>query len=543
MLNNNLQKITALYARLSKEDILDGESNSIANQKAFLVDYAQKLKFRNIEIFVDDGVSGVTFERAGFNKMHELIKNNRVGILIIKDMSRLGRNYLEVGHLVEHVFPMLNIRFIAVNDGIDSAKGENDFTPFRNIMNEWYAKDISKKIRCSHKIISKQGFAIGQPPYGYKRSFENPKIWVIDEEAVNNVRLIYQMRLEGRSCNKISEFLSSNKFLIPSQYALEKGIKRPQKNARNKYFWGPNLILKILKNRSYTGDVVNFKTYTKFFKLKKSLYNPKENWEIHKNIYEVIIERSMWEDVQKTLGIKQRAPKSVEKNMFSGILKCADCGANLNYNFRIKNQDYFICMNHKVKNGLCNKPHRIMVKKLTDFVKDYINEILVFAKNFENEFLQLIIGEKQRDAQKNKKRNRDKLQKLKNRYDELDSLFEKIYEDKVFGRLSEDKFLKLSVKFEDEQVLLKDEIKDLETIISKETSESNNVNEFLKKIKKYFVIEEVTREILNKLIDKIRIWHFEIIDGIKEQKIEIHFKLIGHIKIPEKIKNKLAANY
>ncbi|MDR1364057.1 MAG: recombinase family protein [Oscillospiraceae bacterium] len=535
------EKITAIYVRLSKEDEQDGESNSIANQKAFLVDYAKMNGFENIKVFADDGISGLTLNRSEFNRMYELIESGMVENLIVKDMSRLGRNYLEVGRLTEYVLPSHSIRFVSVNDGVDTAKGKNEFTPFRNIMNEWYSKDISRKIKCSQRLISKQGFAVGQPPYGYKRSFENLRIWIIDEEAAEIVRLIYKMRLEGKSFNKIAEFLQNKKILIPSQYALEKGIKRPQKIARNRFFWNPETIRKILRNQSYTGDIVNFKTYRKSLKLRKLFENPKENWEIHKNIHEAIIERSVWEDVQKTIGIKQRKPKSTEKNMFVGFLKCADCGANINYVIQTKSPQnhHFSCGNFRRKNGLCDKSHHVRIDELTGLVRNYINEILVFTKDFEDEFVQLITGENQKQSQTVKKKNQETLQRLKDRYNVLDILFKKIFEDKIFGRLNEERFLKLSSGYESEQSSLKEQIKNLEQIVSKEVSQEESVYGFLKIVNKNSKVEELTREVLNEFIDKILVWHSKKIDGIKNQKIEIHYKLIGQVSLWQETKDKL----
>ncbi|MDE5600258.1 MAG: recombinase family protein, partial [Oscillospiraceae bacterium] len=278
--NNILQsdKITALYLRLSRDDDLEGESNSISNQRTLLTKYAKENGFRNIKVFIDDGISGVTFNRNGFKEMYKLIEAEQVQTLIIKDMSRLGRNYIEVGQLTETILPMHNVRLIAVNDGVDSEKGEDDFTPFRNIMNEWYAKDMSRKMRSTLKIKNSQGYAIGHPPLGYKRDPDNPKRWIIDEEGAEIIRKIYNLRLQGESTVKISKILRNEKILIPSMYAYKKGYRKPSiKNPRNEYLWTVEIVRKILSNQSYVGDVVNFKTYSKSFKLKKRLENDREN--------------------------------------------------------------------------------------------------------------------------------------------------------------------------------------------------------------------------------------------------------------------------
>jgi len=357
------KKITALYLRLSRDDDQSGESNSISNQRVMLSEYAKKNGFRNVKVFLDDGVSGVTFKRDGFKEMYDLIETDQVSTVIVKDMSRLGRNYLEVGQLTEMFFPQHNVRFIAVNDSVDSSQGEDDFTPFRNIMNEWYAKDMSRKLRSALRTKSKQGYAIGLPPFGYKHDMVDPRRWVIDEEAAEVVRRIYQMRKAGISTNDIAKILKREKVLTPSAYAIQKGYRTPPKRStRGEYFWDVSVVLEILTKQVYVGDVINFRTYSKSYKLKERLDNPRENWEIHKDVHEPIIERSFWEDIQKTFGdTKYRKPKHIEKNMFAGYLKCSDCGANLNYKYTHDNPNnhYFSCHNKRSNNGLCGKTHHI----------------------------------------------------------------------------------------------------------------------------------------------------------------------------------------
>lgn len=292
------EKITALYLRLSRDDDLEGESNSISNQRTLLTNYAKKNGFRNTKIFIDDGVSGVTFNRQGFKEMFKLIESDQVETLIVKDMSRLGRNYIEVGQLTETILPMHNIRLIAVNDGVDSAMGEDDFTPFRNIMNEWYAKDMSRKMRSTLRTKNSQGYAIGQPPLGYKKDPDNPKLWVIDYKGAKIIRKIYNLRKQGESTVNIAKLLKREKILIPSMYAAQKGYRKPSiKNPRNEYLWTVEMVRKILMNQSYVGDVVNFKTYSKSFKLKKRIDNDRENWQIHKNVHEPIISRELFEEI------------------------------------------------------------------------------------------------------------------------------------------------------------------------------------------------------------------------------------------------------
>ena len=530
------EKITALYLRLSRDDEKEGESNSISNQRKLLTDFANKNGFRNIKIFVDDGVSGVTFNRNGFKELLGLIEQEMISTLIVKDLSRLGRNHIEVGKLTDYIFPMYNVRFIALNDGVDSEKGEDDFTPFRNIMNEWYCKDMSRKIKCTLHLKSRQGYAVGHPPYGYRYG-EDKKKWIIDDEAAEIVRRIFKMRLQGESVNKIAEKLRREKIPIPSVYAYKKGIKKAaRKVPLGEFIWHHGTIACILQNQSYIGDVVNFKTYSKSFKLKKRLENDKENWQIHKNMHEPIIDRADFEKVQTTFGnIKYRKPKQIEKNMFAGFLKCSDCGANLNYKYIVGNNDnsYFSCKNKRANNGLCKKTHHIRVDMLTQIVKNNIAEIVRFANNFEDEFVKLVVDENYKLTQERQRKNNETLQKMLTRDKEIDTLIESLFEQKVLGNLTDERFKKLTYKYEDEQSELKQKIKNLKQIVLEDKKHELDVNGFLDVVKKYSEVEELSIEILNEFIDKIVVYHRETIDGMTSQKIEIFYKMIGNIKIPK----------
>ncbi len=531
------EKITALYLRLSRDDDLEGESNSISNQKILLTEYAKKHKLKNIKVFIDDGVSGVTMKRDGFQKMMNLIESEQISVVIVKDMSRLGRNYLEVGQLTETVFPMHNVRFIAVNDGVDSAQGDDDFTPFRNIMNEWYAKDMSRKMRSTLRTKSQQGYAIGRPPLGYCQNPENKKDWIIDPEGAEIVRHIFDLRKKGTSTNDIAKRLKSEKILIPSVYAQRKGFKNPTKQAtRGEYLWDTSMVRKILINQLYVGDVINFKTYSKSYKLKDRFDNPPEKWEIHYNVHEAIISRDEFESIQKTFGdTKCRKPKYVEKNMFSGILKCSDCGANLNYKYTHDNPDnhYFSCRNKRANNGLCKSTHHIRVDTITEIVKNEISNIVRFASLFEDEFVKIVMNEQYKQIQILQKRNKEALQNAIARNNEVDILYEKLYEEKILGNLTEERYKKLSEKYEDEQLLLTQQISNLKKIVSEEQKHEMNADGFLKIVRKYTDIKELTPEILNEFIDKIIVHHREKVFGETIQKVEIYYKMIGYIELPE----------
>ena len=510
------EKITALYLRLSRDDDLEGESNSISNQKTLLMNYAKQHKFKNIRVFTDDGVSGVTMNRSGFQELLALVEADQVAVLLVKDMSRLGRNYLEVGQLTETVFPMHDVRFIAVNDRVDSDLGEDDFTPFRNIMNEWYAKDMSRKMRSTLRLKSKQGYAIGTPPMGYTHDPEDPKHWIVDEEGAAVVRRIYAMRLNGTSITNIAQLLKRDKVLIPSVYAVRKGLRKtaPQ-HLRGEYLWDTSMVRKILVNPLYVGDVVNFRTYSKSYKLKTRYDNPAENWEISRNVHEPVIPRDQWETVQKTFGdTKMRAPKHTEKSIFAGLLKCSDCGANLNYKYTHDNPDnqYFSCRNKRAGNGLCGKTHHIRVDVLNQLVLQNLREMISFARLYEDEFVKIVVDEHYRQVQIQQRRNQLEYRRP-SRDKELDLLYEKLYEEKILGNLTEERFRKLSEKYEDEQAELGQKLKHLRQVVEEEQEHELNADGFLQLVRRYTAPTELTGELLRAFIDKIVVYHKEQIQG------------------------------
>ena len=531
------EKITALYLRLSRDDEQNGESNSISNQKAMLNDYAKKNGFKNTKVFIDDGVSGATFDRDGFREMLNLIEQDLVSTVIVKDMSRLGRNYLDVGKFTEIVFPQHNVRLIAIADGVDSDKGEDDFTPFRNIINEFYLKELSRKLRSSQRIKSKQGYAIGHPPFGYRRDPDEPKKWTVDDDSAVIVKRIFRMRLDGMSIQQIALTFKREKILTPAAYAEEKGYKVPaRKTRRGEYFWDTNTIRQILLNRSYIGDVVNFRTYSKSYKLKTRLQNPQENWEIHEGVHEAIIERQVFKDVQKTLGdTKYRKPKYIEKNMFAGYLNCSDCGANLNYKYTHQNPNnhYFSCRNKRANNGLCEKTHHIRVDVITQIVTQNLANIMQFASMFEDEFVKIVVDEYFKLVQLQQRKNQIALHEALAREKQIDILYEKVYEDQALGKLSEERFMKLSAKYEDEQSALRQNIKHLRSVVEQESAHEMNADAFVQLVRKYTNIEELTPQILREFVDRIVVHHKEQLNEQTVQRVEIYYRFIGYIELPE----------
>ena len=538
-MNQQPEKITALYCRLSQDDALDGESNSITNQKALLSKYAADHGFRNTRFFVDDGFSGTSFQRPGFQEMMRYVEDYSVSAVIVKDLSRLGREYSYMGRLQDFIFPAYDVRFIAINDDVDSAKGENDFAVFKNVFNEWYARDISKKRRISNKIKGNAGEPMGPPPYGYKKDPDNPKRWIVDEEAAQVVRRIFRMTVDGYGTEQIATILSEEKVLTPIAYWREKGVNRPGKSKlRGPYMWNSSTITHILSLQEYCGDILNFKTYSKSYKNKKRLANDRENWVIFQDVHEPTIERAVFEQVQQKRGkIRKRRTHEGERNMFSGLLVCADCGHNLHFHFNQGNPDikYFNCSNYKGNRGSCTSTHYVRVDFLEQVVLGEIRRLTKFASQFEDEFVKAVIGHSQQAEATDRKLKEKELKALQARDEELDGLFERIYEDNVSGKLSDDRFARMSRRYEEEQKELAEKIKALRAEIDKQSSQSMTTDMFISLVRKYTRARKLTPRMLNELIEKIEVFNAEKIDGVWEQRLRIHYNCVGVIEIPELI--------
>ena len=526
-----------LYERLSRDDNLEGESYSIGNQKKLLTKVAKEKGYTNLVHFLDDGISGVTMDRPGFVEMIQQLEQGRAAAVFVKDLSRLGRNYIEVGRLTEEFFPEHDIRLVAVSDNIDTAEGENELAPIRNLFNEWYARDISKKRRISNKIKGNAGEPMGQPPYGYIKDPNNPKRWIVDDEAAQVVRRIYSMTLEGYGTEQIATQLEKNEILTPRAYWLKKGIKRPGKGKQQPATkQNSPTVTKILSLQEYCGDILNFKTYSKSYKNKKRLENDRENWVIFKDVHEPIIERSVFEQVQQKRGkIRKRRTNEGEHNMFSGLLVCADCGCNLHFHFNQGNPEikYFNCSNYKGNRGSCTSTHYVRVDFLEQVVLGEIRRLTKFASLYENEFLKAVIGHSQQAAETDRKLKEKELKALLARDEELDGLFERIYEDNVSGKLSDDRFAKMSRRYEDEQKELAEKIKKLRSEIEKQSSQAMTTDMFISLVRKYTRARKLTPRMLNELVEKIEVYNAEKIDGVWEQRLRIHYNCVGEITIPK----------
>ena len=535
--NKKSRDVTAfLYERLSRDDNLEGESYSIGNQKKLLAKVAKEKGYTNLVHFLDDGISGVTMDRPGFVEMIRQLEQGKAAAVFVKDLSRLGRNYIEVGRLTEEFFPDHDIRLVAVSDNIDTAEGENELAPIRNLFNEWYARDISKKRRISNKIKGNAGEPMGQPPYGYIKNPNDPKHWIVDDEAAQVVRRVYSMTLEGFGTEQIAAQLEKDDVLTPRAYWLTKGIKRPGKGKQQPPTkWNSSTITKILSLQEYCGDILNFKTYSKSYKNKKRIDNDRENWVVFQDVHEAIIERAVYEQVQQKRGkIRKRRTNNGEHNMFSGLLVCADCGSNLHFHFNQGNPEikYFNCSNYKGNRGTCTSTHYVRVDFLEEVVLGEIRRLTKFASLYEDEFVKAVIGHSQQAEQTDRKLKEKELKTLLVRDEELDGLFERIYEDNVSGKLSDDRFAKMSRRYEDEQKELSEKIKKLRSEIEKQSSRSMTTDMFIGLVRKYTRARKLTPRMLNELIEKIEVFNAEKIDGVWEQRLRIHYNCVGTIEIP-----------
>lgn len=531
--------ITALYCRLSRDDGTEGDSNSVANQKRMLTKYAKENGFGNPHHYVDDGYTGTNFNRPSFQKLLEDIEMGYVSTVIVKDMSRLGRDYLQVGYYTDTYFPDRNIRFIAINDCVDSDDGENELAPFRNVMNEMYARDISRKVRSSHRLRGNAGEPLSQPPYGYLKAPENKKKWIVDSVAAQVVKDIFRMCLEGKGNETIARILQERKVLIPMAYWHEKGLGRGGKKTQpNPYKWGKTTIEKILSNQEYCGDVINFKTYSKSFKNKTRLENPRENWAIFKNVHEPIIDRETFEQVQKlTAKTKRRAPKknNAQKNMFCDLLYCADCGNKLWFHTNTVNKEiqYFSCSNYKTDTrGTCETRHYVRADAIEQVVMLELRRMAQFLEDDEEAFAELLAQKASQDVRKEQKMIESELQKSIVRNETVARLFEKLYEDNATGKVTDEWFMQLSHKYEVERLELKSRIAEFRERLNSIGTMQQNKEQFIRAVRRFMEMKTLTASLLRELIEQITVYETEGVGKNRSQRIVIHYKFVGMIEIP-----------
>ena len=526
----NQEEITALYCRLSQDDKQEGDSNSIINQKKILKKYALDRGYTNIQFYIDDGVSGTTFNRAGFQSMIADVETGKVKRVIVKDMSRLGRDYLQVGMYTEIFFPEHDVHFIAVNDGVDSNQEDNEFTPFRNIINEWYAKDTSKKIRAVKRSKGMAGEHIGShPPYGYMKNPENKKEWIIDEEAAEVVREIFRLCVGGYGPTQIANILTERKILCPTYYALEKGGKPRTVLPADKYTWNGPVVAKILDRMDYLGHTVNFKTHVKSYKVHKTIYNSPDQWKVFEGTHEAIIDKETFEIVQKIRAGKRRPTRMGEMPMFSGLLYCADCGRKLSFHRKADDppeKHHYLCENYRSNTANCTM-HYIRNVVVERIVLENLKEVIQYVSNYEDEFVRMIMDSDMRQRNRELSQKKKRLAEIKKRIGELDTIFQRIYEDNIIGKLSDERFMKMSKGYEDEQHTLQTEADEIQSELQQEEKKSVDVKRFLAIVKKYTDLTELTPEILREFIDKIIVHAPDKSSGRRLQEIEIIYNHIG----------------
>ena len=523
--------ITALYCRLSQDDGNVGDSDSIINQKKILAEYAERNGYTPYQFYIDDGFSGTNFERPQFKQMIEDAKKGTVKRIICKDLSRFGRDYIKVGLYTEFIFPDKDIHFIAVNDDVDSnVQKDNDLAPFKNLFNEWYARDTSKKIKAVKKAKGLAGEHMScVAPYGYRKNPDNPKEWLIDEESAEVVREIFRLCVDGYGPRRIANILTERKILIPSAYALEKGYAVRNNIPKNPCQWSSTVVVDVLERMDYLGHTVNFKTHRKSYKQKKKIENDKSEWKIFENTHEPIIDKSTFDIVQKIRANRKRPTKMGEMPMFSGILYCADCGKKLSFHRRANDPDTkhnFVCSNYRSDTHNCSM-HYIRNVVVEQLVLENLREVVSYVKAYEDEFVQMVMDADIKQKSKELAKKKRVLSDKEKRYTQLDGLFQRIYEDNVSGKLSDERFVKLSQGYEAEQKDLQSEIEALRMELSQEKQQSVNVKSFLSTVKKYTEIPELTSEIVHEFIDRIIVHEADKSSGKRIQEIEIIYNHIG----------------
>lgn len=528
---------TALYCRLSCDDDLQGDSNSIRNQKMLLKQYADEHKLRNVKFYVDDGYSGSNFDRPDFQRMIRDIDEGKVSTVIVKDMSRFGRDHILVGYYTKYYFAEADVRFIAVYDQVDSETNPDDeITPFKNILNEMYAKDCSKKIRAVVKAKGNAGKHITTLlPLGYKKDPNDKEKWVIDERGAETVREIFSLCMNGYGPTQIARILTERKIDTPVVYFHKHGLPTSLKIREGSEIWDQKTVAGILENVEYTGCTVNFKTYKKSYKSKKRIKLPQEDWLIFENTQEVIIDRQTFDSVQKIRQCKRRPSRMGEMSSLSGMVYCADCGKRM-YLCRcttMKQAEYFNCSTYrKKKKNLCTS-HQITVKAVETLLLDDLKRTLRFAQSQKEEFLRMLEENSEVKTKQEIKENLRELSAAEERIKALDKIIQSLYEDKVAGKLPEERYLKLSDTYETEQAELTEKAQTLKAEIEKDKKEKGHILDFLCLVEKYSSIEELTPEIIRSFVDRIIVHEKRKENGHYRQEIEIVYNFIGAVEFPD----------
>lgn len=542
-------KITALYCRLSVEDTKDEKkngkedlSNSIQNQKAMLLQYARDHRFPHPTFFIDDGYSGVTYDRPGFQKMLDEIESGHVGTVITKDLSRLGRNSALTGLYINYTFPQNDVRYIAINDHFDSINPnstDSDIAGIKNWFNEFFAKDTSRKIRAVQKAKGERGERLTvHVPYGYMKNPENPKEWIIDEEAAQVVKKIFTLCMNGRGPSQIADQLEKDKILTPTAYKNKQGVKTPHTEPENPYRWHESTIVNILERKEYIGATVNFKTYTNSIWDKKQRENPEENRVIIYNTHPAIIEQEVFDKVQEIRQQRHRRTATGKSSPFSGLVFCADCKQKLYYSttkYFEKRQDFFTCSTHRANKDKCSG-HYIRAVVLEDLVWNHMKEVISYVTRYEAHFRVEMEQKLRLQSEETIRVYKKRLAQAEKRIGELDRLFIKIYEDNTKGKLNDDRFAMMSKTYEDEQAQLKVEIVNLQKEIEVQERQIEDLEQFIQRARRYTDLTELTPYALRELVKAVYVEAPDKSSGKRKQRVHIEYDLVGYIPVDELIK-------
>lgn len=535
---NAEEKITALYCRLSRDDELQGDSNSIINQKAILQKYADDNGFSNTTLFVDDGYSGTTFDRPDWNRLMGLVDEGRVGTIIVKDMSRLGRDYLKVGMYTEMVFPNADIRFIAINNGVDSAnQSENDMTPFINIFNEFYAKDTSRKIRAVFKAKGQSGKPLStNPPYGYVKDPEDKTHWLVDEEAAEVVREIFRMCVQGYGVSQIANEITKRHIMNPTAYAKHHGRTIPDnREFTGDYIWGKSTISHMLSRPEYLGHTVNFKTYRKSYKQKKQLKRDPSEWQIFENTHEAIIDRETYDIVQRIRDGRRRVTPMGEMPALSGMVFCADCGAKLYqvHGRNLQQSEYMVCATYRKRGKDVCSSHQIRNSVIEELLLDGIRSMTAYVREHEDEFVEMVTKLSKAETEKALRDEKRELMQAEARVHKLDTIIQRLYEDNVEGKISDERFAKMSENYESEQKSLERRIIELRSRIAAQKENCINVNSFVALVRKHTDIQELNAEVIREFVERVEVFQPARVGGRKVQRLRIVWNCIGEFTPPQ----------
>ena len=551
---SRLSDITVVYCRLSQDDGLDGDSNSITNQKNILLDVVAREKLQNPVLFVDDGFSGTNFDRPAISEALRLVENRQVSNFVVKDLSRLGRSYIKVGQLTEITFPSFDVRFIALNDGVDSNKPNETnsiFLPIKSLMDEMYAADTSKKIRAVVQAKARAGERVTtNPPYGYLKDSNNPKNWIIDPVASEVVKRIFQEAKSGKSLSEIAKGLENDKIFKPDRHRIEIGLK-PISSSPNvetlPYFWTRETLSAILGREEYLGHTVNLRTRKKSYKDKRKVDNPKEDWLIFKNTHEAIIDQETFDIVQKMRSHKRSNQRyknrAGHENLFAGLVFCGTCGRKHYFCPQEKNglnHDHYKCSGYRKPIDGCENPHYIQKSALIEIVSGKLRQTIQEAHFNQEDFLKKLEQQSQAQFNKDNKNQRQQLQKDEHRSKEIDTIIQKLYEDNLLGKISDERFVKLSQSYEEEQRQLQTSISDLTEKLAKQQEDNLNISKFMTRILKYTELPELTVEIVNELIDKIVIHKPTGTKRNRIIQIDIYYNFIGKLNNEKSEPNDLA---